>query len=167
MGDNMVAVIPAFAQHLNKAAANNLLPDSPSTSDSVYFDLCGLWLISYRASTAQWLHSSVFSLILLVPPHGVQRGPMAKMAGICVLSMLSCLAMPAAIGGLRAFLSGIAANAGISVASLLRFDLCLQQWHSSLADSTCGVKSPSSLAELLRWHLCSFGCCSSCCHANV
>lgn len=106
MGDNMVAVIPAFAQYLSDAAANNLPPASPATSDSVYFDILGLWMISYRASTAKWLHSSVLPLVLLVPPPGVQRGPMAKMAGICVLSMLCCLATPAAVGGLRAFISG-------------------------------------------------------------
>ncbi|KAL0027903.1 hypothetical protein WJX79_001663 [Trebouxia sp. C0005] len=73
MGDNMVAVIPAFAQYLSEAAANNLPPASPATSDSVYFDILGLWMISYRASTA---------------------------------SMLCCLATPAAVGGLRAFISG-------------------------------------------------------------
>ncbi len=107
MGDNMVAVIPAFAQYLSDAAANNLPPASPATSDSVYFDILGLWMISYRASTAKWLHSSVLPLVLLAPPPGVQRGPMAKMAGICVLSMLCCLATPAAVGGLRAFISGM------------------------------------------------------------
>lgn len=107
MGDNMVAVIPAFAQYLSEAAANNLPPASPATSDSVYFDILGLWMISYRASTARWLHSSVLPLVLLAPPPGVERGPMAKMAAICVLSMLCCLATPAAVGGLRAFISGM------------------------------------------------------------
>ena len=116
MGDNMVAVIPAFAQYLSDAAANNLLPASPTTSDSVYFDILGLWMISYRASTAKWLHSSVLPLVLLVPPPGVQRGPMAKMAGICVLSMLCCLATPAAVGGLRAVISGVS----------VRLDLCTE-----------------------------------------
>ena len=116
MGDNMVAVIPAFAQYLSDAAANNLPPASPATSDSVYFDILGLWMISYRASTAKWLHSSVLPLMLLAPPPGVQRGPMAKMAGICVLSMLCCLATPAAVGGLRAVISGVS----------VRLDLCTE-----------------------------------------
>ena len=110
MGDNMVAVIPAFAQHLNEAAIQNLPPDSPATSDSVYFDLLGLWMISYRASVAKWIHSSVLPLVLLFPPPGVRRGPMAKMAGVSMLSLLGCLAAPAAVGGLRAFLSGITSS---------------------------------------------------------
>ncbi len=116
MGDNMVAVIPAFAQYLSDAAANNLPPASPATSDSVYFDILGLWMISYRASTAKWLHSSLLPLVLSAPPPGVQRGPMARMAGICVLSMLCCLATPAAVGGLRAFISGMS----------VRLDLCTE-----------------------------------------
>ena len=114
MGDNMVAVIPAFAQHLNQAADQNLLPDSPATSDSVYFDLLGLWMISYRASVAEWIHSSALPLVLLFPPPGVRRGPMAKMAGVSMLSLLSCLAAPAAVGGLRAFLSGKTATSAVT-----------------------------------------------------
>ena len=106
MGDNVVAAIPAFAEHLSLEAAQNLPPASPATSNSVYFDLCGLWMISYRASAARWLHGSVLPLVLLFPPPGVHRAAMAKVAGICLLSMLSCLALPAAVGGLRAILSG-------------------------------------------------------------
>ena len=118
MGDNMVAVIPAFAQHLNEAAVQNLPPDTPATSDNVYFDLLGLWMISYRASVARWIHSSVLPLVLLFPPPGVKHGPMAKMAGVSMLSLLSCLAAPAAVGGLRAFLSGMTATSAVTSWSL-------------------------------------------------
>ena len=114
MGDNMIAVIPAFAQHLNEAVDQNLPPDSPATSDSVYFDLLGLWMISYRASVAKWIHSSVLPLVLLFPPPGVRRGPMAEMAGVSMLSLLSCLAAPAAVGGLRACLSGKTATSAVT-----------------------------------------------------
>lgn len=106
MGDNMVAAIPAFAEHLSKQAAEGLPPASPASSNSVYFDLCGLWMVSYSASTARWLHSSVLPLVLLFPPPGVDRAAMGKVAGMCLLSLLSCLALPAAVVGLRAFLSG-------------------------------------------------------------
>ena len=106
MGENVVGAIPAFTQHLSEVAAQGLPPDSPATSDSVYFDLCGLWMISYKASAAKWIHNALLPLLLLAPPPGVQRGAMAKAAGTCMLSLLSCLALPAAVGGLRAFLSG-------------------------------------------------------------
>ena len=106
MGENVVGAVPAFAEHLSKQAAQGLPPVSPASSNSVYFDLCGLWMISYSASTAKWLHSSVLPLVLLFPPPGVDRAAMGKVAGMCLLSMLSCLALPAAVGGLRAFLSG-------------------------------------------------------------
>lgn len=106
MGDNVIGAIPAFAEHLSKQAAQGLPPVSPASSNSVYFDLCGLWMISYSASTAKWLHSSVLPLVLLFPPPGVDRAAMGRVAGMCLLSMLSCLTLPAAVGGLRAFLSG-------------------------------------------------------------
>lgn len=106
MGNNVVGAIPAFAEYLSKQAAKGLPPASHASSNSVYFDLCGLWMISYKASTAKWLHSAMLPLVLLCPPPGVSRAPMGKVAGMCLLSMLSCLALPAAVGGLRAFLSG-------------------------------------------------------------
>ena len=137
MGDNMVAVIPAFAQYLSDAAANNLPPASPATSDSVYFDILGLWMISYRASTAKWLHSSVLPLVLLAPPPGVQRGPMAKMAGICVLSMLCCLATPAAVGGLRAFISGM--SVCLDVLCVPRSAVNCIENRSAFSDKPCIV----------------------------
>lgn len=148
MGDNMVAVIPAFAQYLSEAAANNLPPASPATSDSVYFDILGLWMISYRASTAKWLHSSVLPVVLLAPPPGVQRGPMARMAGICVLSLLCCLATPAAVGGLRAFISGMS--------------VCVYQYQLSCASkidqhsqiSPCGLSHGRNvLSQRLNRHV--------------
>ena len=103
----MVGVIPAYAQHLNHAAADDLLPDSPATSDSVYFDMCGIWMVSYRESVAKWLYFTFLPVLLLAPPPGVQRAGMVKAAGVCVLSLLGSLALPAAVGGLRAFLSGV------------------------------------------------------------
>ena len=106
MGENVVAAIPAFAEHLSRQAAKGFPPASPVSSNSVYFDLCGLWMVSYSASTAKWLHSSVLPLVLLFPPPGVSRAAMGKVAGMCLLSLLSCLALPAAVGGLRALLSG-------------------------------------------------------------
>lgn len=106
MGDNVIGAIPAFAEYLSEQTAQGLPPASAASSNSVYFDLCGLWMISYSASTAKWLHSSVLPLVLLFPPPGVDRLAMGKVAGVCLLSMLSCLALPAAVGGLRAFLSG-------------------------------------------------------------
>ncbi|KAL3158059.1 hypothetical protein ABBQ32_011669 [Trebouxia sp. C0010 RCD-2024] len=106
MGDNVVGAIPAFAEHLRKQAAKGSPPAPQASSNSVYFDLCGLWMISYTASTAKWLHSAMLPLVLLFPPPGVRRAAMGKVAGMCLLSMLSCLALPAAVGGLRAMLSG-------------------------------------------------------------
>lgn len=107
MGDNVVGAIPAFAEHLRKQAAKGSPPAPQASSNSVYFDLCGLWMISYTASTAKWLHSAMLPLVLLFPPPGVRRAAMGKVAGMCLLSMLSCLALPAAVGGLRAMLSGV------------------------------------------------------------
>ena len=107
MGENVVAAIPAFAEHLQQANSQR----SPASfshliQQCMYFDLCGLWMVSYSASTAKWLHGSVLPLVLLFPPPGVDRAAMGKVAGMCLLSLLSCLALPAAIGGLRAFVSG-------------------------------------------------------------
>ena len=117
MGENVIGAIPAFAEYLSKQAAQGLPAVAPASSNSVYFDLCGLWMISYSASIAKWLHSSVLPLILLFPPPGVDRAAMGKVAGMCLLSMLSCLALPAAVGGLRAFLSGehLAAGSRLTV----------------------------------------------------
>lgn len=110
MGDNMVGAIPAFAEHLSRQAAKGPPPAPHASSNSVYFDLCGLWMISYTASTAKWLHSAMLPLVLLFPPPGVARAAMGKVAGMCLLSMLCCLALPAAVGGLRALLSGVVVN---------------------------------------------------------
>ena len=74
----MIDAIPAFAEHLSKQAAEGLPPVSPASSNSVYFDLCDVWMISYSASTGKWLHSSALPLVLLFPPPGVGRRQWGK-----------------------------------------------------------------------------------------
>ena len=89
MGNNVIGAIPAFAEHLSKQAAKAPPQTPDASSNSVYFDLCGLWMISYTASTAKWLHSVMLPLVLLFPPPGVGRAGMGKAAGMCLLSMLA------------------------------------------------------------------------------
>lgn len=110
MGENIVAAIPAFTQHLNKASdrgSNPNIPlEVPPDQESVYFDFCGIWMISYRVAVGRWLHNLILPLVVLLPPPGVRRGGMVKGMGICLLSMLGGLSMPAGVGALRAVLSG-------------------------------------------------------------
>ena len=111
MGENVVAVIPAFAKYLDKASAGGAKPNIPlgipPSQESTYFDLAGIWMISYRIAVGRWIHNLALPLVLLLPPPGVSRGGMVKGMGICLLSMLGGLSMPAGVGALRAVLSGI------------------------------------------------------------
>lgn len=110
MGDNIVSVIPAYAQYLNQASAegrnSNIPLKVPPAQESIYFDLCGIWMVSYRVAVGRWVHNLMLPLLLLLPPPGVRRGGMAKGLGICLLSMLGGLSVPAGVGALRAVLSG-------------------------------------------------------------
>ena len=110
MGENLGAAIPAFAKHLSQAASAvpdpTPLKDSPA-QEGTYFDLCGVWMISYPVALGRWLHNLMLPLVLLRPPAGVRRRQMAKGAGLCLLSLLCGLALPAGVGALRAAISGI------------------------------------------------------------
>ena len=111
MGENVVAAVPAFAKYLNKASAGGANPNIPlsvpPSQESTYFDLAGIWMISYKVALGRWIHNLALPLLLLLPPPGVRRGGMVKGMGICLLSMLGGLSMPAGVGAVRAVLSGI------------------------------------------------------------
>lgn len=112
MGENVVGAVPAFTQCLNQASEGGSTPNIPlrvpPAQESTYFDLAGLRMISYRVVIGRWVHNLILPLVVLMPPPGVRRGGMVKGMGICLLSLLGGLSVPAGVGALRAVISGTA-----------------------------------------------------------